>query len=95
MNDKTEAPPLISITIRSIKDHPFPMAIFPRPQQAVIVGKPSGNACLMVDTALSNCVTCQRTQPTHADSQCTECGTTCTQRRKMFRTCDHDSIGDG
>jgi DNA-binding PadR family transcriptional regulator len=41
MNDKTEAPPLISITIRSIKDHPFPMAIFPRPQQAVIVGKSS------------------------------------------------------
>lgn len=39
MNNKTEAPPLISLTIHSIKDHPFPMAIFPRPQQAVIVGK--------------------------------------------------------
>lgn len=37
MNHKSEALPLIAITVRSLKDHPFPMAIFPRPQQAVIV----------------------------------------------------------
>ena len=39
MNNKSEAVPLIAITVRSLKDHPFLMAIFPRPQQAVIVGK--------------------------------------------------------
>lgn len=38
MNNKSEPLPLIAITVRSLKDHPFPMAIFPRPQQAVIVG---------------------------------------------------------
>jgi hypothetical protein len=39
MNNKSEALPLIAITVQSLKDHPFPMAIFPRPQQAVIVAK--------------------------------------------------------
>jgi hypothetical protein len=32
-------PILIEITLRSLKPHPFPTAIFPRPQQAIIVGK--------------------------------------------------------
>lgn len=41
MNNKSEAPPLISISVGSIKDHPFPMAIFPRPQQAIIIAKSS------------------------------------------------------
>jgi hypothetical protein len=36
---KTDAVPLIAISVISLKDHPFPMAIFPRPQQAIIVGK--------------------------------------------------------
>jgi hypothetical protein len=36
---KAEPLPLIAISVTSLKDHPFPMAIFPRPQQAVIVGK--------------------------------------------------------
>ena len=32
-------PPIwIAVSIRSLKQHPFPMAIFPRPQQAHIVG---------------------------------------------------------
>jgi hypothetical protein len=31
-------PSLIAISLRSLKPHPFPMAVFPRPQQAIIVG---------------------------------------------------------
>jgi hypothetical protein len=35
---ETEPPIWIAVSIRSLKQHPFPMAIFPRPQQAHIVG---------------------------------------------------------
>jgi hypothetical protein len=38
---KAEALPLIAISVSSLRDHPFPMAIFPRPQQAIIVGRSS------------------------------------------------------
>jgi len=33
------APILIELTLRSLKPHPFPTAIFPRPQQAILVAK--------------------------------------------------------
>jgi hypothetical protein len=39
MASQTEMPIVIAISLRSLKPHPFPTAIFPRPQQAVIVGK--------------------------------------------------------
>jgi hypothetical protein len=35
----SEAPILIEISVRSIKDHPFFLMVSPRPQQAVIVGR--------------------------------------------------------
>jgi hypothetical protein len=35
----SEKPALIAISVESLKDHPYPVAVFPRPQQAIIVGK--------------------------------------------------------
>ena len=36
-----ESKPLIAVSLLSLQNHPFPMATFPRPQQAVIVGESS------------------------------------------------------
>lgn len=43
--DKSEELPLIAVSVYSLQDHPFPVAIFPRPQQAVIIGKSAQRDC--------------------------------------------------